>query len=117
MPLATTNLFHRIRACALASATRFRADAAMFMFARVLLAFFGAASTGERAEFERHTKHRLIAAGAASGECTCGVTHVGAIQIQTNALPEFLHHLLSETGIGATDTSLRARKTFFDAAY
>ena len=111
------NISHRIHTRAFASAAGLGTDAAVLVFACMALAFFRTASACEVAKLEGHSQHRFVAACTSSCECAGGGTHICAVKIEPDALPEFLNHVLRKASIGAADAGLCAFKTLFDTAY
>jgi hypothetical protein len=89
----------------------------VLVFACMALAFFGTASAREVAKLEGHSQHRFVAACASSCQCARGGTHICAVEIEADALPEFLNHVFRKASIGATDAGLGAFETLFNTAY
>src|SRR5438874_10073260 len=73
-------------ACLHAPPARFCAYAAVFMFARVPVAFVAAQATRCRAGDEHPTNELVIRAGASGSDASCDVADVGAVEIEADAL-------------------------------
>src|SRR5215207_615523 len=99
-----------------AAAAAFRADAAMFMHGRVLLALLRAKPAGGGADAE-HAAHHFVIGTCPPGHDAAGdVADVGAIEVQADALGQLLHHALRQAGVGTGGTGLGAGIAFLDAA-
>ena len=95
------NHFHGVAAGLLTAPAFFGADPAMLVMPCMLLAFLGADATCERTGFDHRTEHVLIGPRAARGERSGCTAHVGAIQVESNALPQLRHVVFREAGIRA----------------
>src|SRR3546814_627974 len=82
------------------AATGFCADAAMLMLAGMALAFFRADAAGLGARFEGGDDHLLVGSRPACRDRARGHADIGAVEIEANALPELVHHLLGDTSVG-----------------
>jgi len=99
-----------------AAAAAFGADTAMFMHAGVLLTLVGATAAGGGAHAEHPAHDFVVRARAAGRDAAHDVADVGAIQVQTDALGQFLHHAFGQAGVGARRAGLGAGVAFFDTA-
>jgi hypothetical protein len=75
-----------------ALAARFRAYAAVFVPARVPLAFIAAQATRRRAGDEHPTNELVIRAGAPGGDASRDIADIGAVEIEPDALGQLLDH-------------------------
>lgn len=84
-----------------AATAMFRADAAVLMHARVLLAFLRTACARNGAGLQRRHNYRLVTASAASTEGARRQANVGAVKVEPDALPQLGNHFLRHTSISA----------------
>jgi len=73
----------------------------MFHVFGVALAFLGAPRARFPASVERRAQYAFVRAGAARSQARGCVAKIGAIEIDTDTLAQFQHHVLAETRIGA----------------
>ncbi len=85
------------------------ADAAMLVFARVLLTFLSAKPTGDGAGLHGRNNRSLVAARAPRSKRTSCQTHVGAVKVQADALSHLSHHLFGKTCVRARGARLGTR--------
>jgi hypothetical protein len=98
-----------------ALAARFRAYAAVFVPARVPLAFITAQATRRRAGDAHPTNELVIRAGAPGGEASRDIADIGAVEIEPDALGQLLDHFLGKASVGARGARLGAGITLLDA--
>jgi hypothetical protein len=98
-----------------ALAARFRAYAAVFVPARVPLAFIAAQATRRRAGDEHPTNELVIRAGAPGGDASRDIADIGAVEIEPDALGQLLDHFLGKASVGARGARLGAGITLLDA--
>jgi hypothetical protein len=98
-----------------ALAARFRAYAAVFVPARVPLAFITAQATRRRAGDEHPTNELVIRAGAPGGDASRDIADIGAVEIEPDALGQLLDHFLGKASVGARGARLGAGITLLDA--
>lgn len=88
----------------------------MLMMAGVALAFIAAHTAGLGAGPQHHTNDLLVRAGPAHCHGAGGGAHVGAVEVEADALRELLHRGLTEAGVGAGCTGTGAGVALLDAA-
>lgn len=98
-----------------AAAAGFGADAAMFVLARMLLAFVRTHAARRRAGVKHAPDHFVVRAGVPRRHAAGDIADIRAIEIEANALCQRLHAFLREAGVGAGRTGLRAGITLLDA--
>ena len=59
----------------------------MLVMLGVALAFFAAQAAGQGAGLERRDDHLLVAPGPPGADRSCGRADIGAVEVETNALP------------------------------
>ena len=99
-----------------AAAARFRADSAMLVLARMPLAFLAADTAGLRTCLQRGDDHLLVRPSPARSDRARSNADVGAVEIEADALPKLIDHVLGEAGVGAGCAALGAGIAFLDTA-
>jgi hypothetical protein len=89
--------------------TRHRADLAVLVTLGVTVTFFAAEPAGRCASVQHPANDFLVRPRSAGRDTPGHVANVSAIQIQSNTLLEFLHHVLSQTSIRARRAGLCTR--------
>src|SRR5690606_448269 len=92
------------------------AGTAVLMLVSVALAFVAAGVACGFAGMEHEADDFLVEAGPARRHGACRGAHVGAVEVEPDALGELLDRRLAETGVGAGGAGLRAVIAGLDAA-
>ena len=91
----------QIAARLLAAATNLCADTAVVMVRRVTIALFGTRTTRDHARLDRGANQTEVGLGLTGHDPARGLTHVGAVEIETNTPHQLGHVRLAEAGVGA----------------
>ena len=92
------------------------ADAAVLVHAGVLLALLGADATRHDTGLHRSDDDLLVAAGSAGTDGAGREAQIGAIEVQSDALPQLVDHVLGEASVCARNAGLRTGIAFLNAA-
>jgi hypothetical protein len=91
----------QIAARLLAAATNLGADTAMVVVGRVTIALLGTRTTRDHARLDRGANQTEVGLGLTGHDPAGVLTHVGAVEIETNTPHQFGHVRLAEAGVGA----------------
>lgn len=86
----------------------FRTDAAVFVFLGMPFALVPAQTASRGASVEHAPDHFLVGAGPSCRESARDIADVSAIEVEPDALGQFLDFVLGKTGIGTRRANLRA---------
>jgi hypothetical protein len=106
----------KVVACLLAAATDLRADAAMLVMSSMLLALLSRSEARRRTGFEHRAKDAQPRCGLPRRDTAGGLTHVGAVEAESNDVDHFLHVVFTHTRVGARRATGRTIETFVDTA-
>ena len=91
----------QIAARLLAAATNLCADTAVVVVGRVTIALLGTRTTRDHARIDRGANQTEVGLGLTGHDPACVLTHVGAVEIETNTPHQLGHVRLAEAGVGA----------------
>jgi len=76
-----------------------------------------AANAASHGAYVQHPANDFVVGPCSARRDAAGdITDIGAIQVQPDALDQVLHHILSQTGVGARRAGLGAGVTLFNTA-
>jgi len=84
------------------------ANAAMLVHVRVSGTFIGTEAAGREACVEKGLDERGVGLCLSYYDMTCRGAHVGAVEIQADAVPQVGDHRLGQAGVGAGRAHLTA---------
>lgn len=105
---ASMNAATGFAASGFATLASFRADPAMFMHVGVRPAFLAAYTASHGASFEGNANDTFVRPSSAACDLTRSLAHVGAIQIEPNALRKIVHLIFAKTGVRTRNAGLCA---------
>jgi hypothetical protein len=91
----------QIAARLLAAATNLCADTAVVVVGRVTIALLGTRTTRDHARLDRGANQTEGGLGLTGHDPACVLTHVGAVEIETDTPDQLGHVRLAEAGVGA----------------
>ena len=91
----------QINARLLAAATDLCADTAVVVVGRMTIALLGTRTTGNHARLDRGANQTEVGLGLTGHDPAGDLTHVGAVEVETNTPHQLGHVRLAEAGVGA----------------
>jgi hypothetical protein len=112
---SAADILKRVLTRTFAAPARLGANPAVLVLILMSLALLRAATARRQTHLQLLAKNVFVRSCPARCQRTTGETYISAVEIQSNALTQLRHHILRQTGIGATRAHLRAAIAFFNA--